>query len=202
MDVARRIPRWLSVPVSITYGCGPTIRIRGSRYSGAGRDLFHNYFPKKNEELDLDGYNGDGKNIPYRVTGEFLGKELPGIEYEPLIPWIKPMGDAFRVISGDYVTTEDGTGIVHIAPTFGADDDRVAKQQNIAPLVVVDKAGQTPADGRSHGQVLPDGGYGSRAFVASNVDAEAYREYEGRFVKNAYDPKLTDATRRSTSRSA
>ena len=156
------------------------------------RDLFHNYFPKKNEELDLDGYNGDGKNIPYRVTGEFLGKELPGIEYEPLIPWIKPMGDAFRVISGDYVTTEDGTGIVHIAPTFGADDDRVAKQQNIAPLVVVDKAGkrQPMVDRTGKFFLMADM---DPAFVASNVDAEAYREYEGRFVKNAYDPKLTDA---------
>ena len=105
------------------------------------KDLFNNYFPKKNAELPLEGYNGDGKNIPYQVTGEFIGTDLAGIEYEPLIPWIKPMGDAFRVILGDYVTTEDGTGIVHIAPTFGADDDRVAKQQNIAPLVVVDKAG-------------------------------------------------------------
>ena len=93
------------------------------------KDLFNNYFPKKNAELPLEGYNGDGKNIPYQVTGEFIGTDLAGIEYESLIPWIKPMGDAFRVILGDYVTTEDGTGIVHIAPTFGADDDRVANSR-------------------------------------------------------------------------
>ena len=103
------------------------------------------------------------------------------------------MGDAFRVISGDYVTTEDGTGIVHIAPTFGADDDRVAKQQDIAPLVVVDKAGKRQPMVDRTGKFFRDGGYGSRRSSASHVDAEAYREYEGRFVKNAYDPKLTDA---------
>ena len=190
-----------TLPSNTALAVGPDIhylRVRTyNPYTGApvtvvlARDLFRSYFPEKNEGLDLDGYNGDGKNIPYRVTGEFLGKELPGIEYEPLIPWIKPMGDAFRVISGDYVTTEDGTGIVHIAPTFGADDDRVAKQQNIAPLVVVDRLGkrQPMVDRTGKFFLMADM---DPAFVASNVDAEAYREYEGRFVKNAYDPKLTD----------
>lgn len=103
-------------------------------------------------------------------------------------------GRCVRVISGDYVTTEDGTGIVHIAPTFGADDDRVAKQQNIAPLVVVDKAGkrQPMVDRTGKFFLMADM---DPAFVASNVDAEAYREYEGRFVKNAYDPKLTGCRR-------
>ena len=101
------------------------------------KELLHNFFPKKNEELPLDGYGGDGKNIPYRVIGEYMGKDLAGVEYEQLIPWIKPDGDAFRVITGDFVTTDDGTtGIVHIAPTFGADDDRVARQNGIAPLMV------------------------------------------------------------------
>ena len=79
-----------------------------------------------------------GKN-DYEITARCQGAELAGIEYEQLIPWVKPEGTAFRVITGDFVTTEDGTGIVHIAPTFGADDDRVAKQNGIAPLLLTDK---------------------------------------------------------------
>ena len=99
------------------------------------------------------------------------------------------MGDAFRVISGDYVTTVDGTGIVHIAPTFGADDDRVAKTAGIAPMYVVDRAGKNQPMVDRRGRLFriedmdPD-------FVAKYVDAERYREWAGRFVKNAYDPSL------------
>ncbi len=99
------------------------------------------------------------------------------------------MGDAFRVISGDYVTTVDGTGIVHIAPTFGADDDRVGKQAGIVPMYVVDRAGKNQPMVDRRGRLFriedmdPD-------FVAKYVDAERYREWAGRFVKNAYDPSL------------
>ena len=137
-----------------------------------------------------------GKKIPYELTGEcWRGEELAGIRYEQLIPWVKPLqeyGDAFRVITGDYVTTSDGTGIVHIAPTFGADDDRVAKAAGIAPLFMVDRAGKTQpmVDRQGRFFVLdeldPD-------FVKACVDVEKYGEYAGRYVKNAYDDKLTDA---------
>ena len=119
----------------------------------------------------------------------YKGSELVGIRYRQLIDWVKPMGDAFRVISGDYVTTVDGTGIVHIAPTFGADDDRVGKQAGIVPMYVVDRAGKNQPMVDRRGRLFriedmdPD-------FVAKYVDAERYREWAGRFVKNAYDPSL------------
>lgn len=121
-----------------------------------------------------------------------MGKDLAGIRYEPLLPWIAPDGDAFRVITGDYVTTEDGTGIVHIAPTFGADDDRVAKQSGIPPLVVVDRAGkrQPMVDRTGKFFRLEDL---DPEFVRTHVDAAAYGEFAGRFVKNAYDPTLSEA---------
>ncbi|MCG8474679.1 MAG: class I tRNA ligase family protein, partial [Cytophagales bacterium] len=92
------------------------------------KNLFHAHFDKKSAELNLEDYKQGDKKVPYKVLSEYNGKELEGVQYHQLIDWIKPDGDAFRVILGDYVTTEDGTGIVHIAPTFGADDDRVAKQ--------------------------------------------------------------------------
>ena len=119
----------------------------------------------------------------------YKGSELVGIRYEQLIDWIRPMGDAFRVISGDYVTTVDGTGIVHIAPTFGADDDRVGKQAGIVPMYIVDRAGKNqPMVDRTGKFFLleemdPD-------FVARYVDADRYREWAGRYVKNAYDESL------------
>ena len=119
----------------------------------------------------------------------YKGSELVGIRYEQLIDWIRPMGDAFRVISGDYVTTVDGTGIVHIAPTFGADDDRVGKQAGIVPMYIVDRAGKNqPMVDRTGKFFLleemdPD-------FVAGYVDADRYREWAGRYVKNAYDESL------------
>lgn len=149
------------------------------------------YFPDKNAGLDMSSYDGGGKNIPFRVVGEHKGSELVGVRYEQLVPWVKPEGDAFRVIGGDYVTTEDGTGIVHIAPTFGADDDRVAKQAGIPPLVLVDKAGkQVPmVDRTGKFFLLSDL---DDDFVHANVDTALYKEYEGRYVKNAYDAALKE----------
>lgn len=144
------------------------------------KDLVPTYFGKKME----------GK---FELTGEsWKGKELVGIRYEQLMPWVKPDGDAFRVISGDYVTTSDGTGIVHIAPTFGADDDRVAKIAGIPPLFMVDRAGknQPMVDRQGKFFLLEDL---DPEFVKTHVNVEAYKEYEGRFVKNAYDEHLTDA---------
>lgn len=86
-----------------------------------GKDLLPSYFNAQGENLDLDAYKPENKIIPYKIVNTFTGKDIEGARYEQLIPWIKPDGDAFRVILGDFVTTEDGTGIVHIAPTFGAD---------------------------------------------------------------------------------
>jgi len=155
------------------------------------KDLFGNYFSEKNGELSFDDYKGGGKNIPFQILAEYPGKELVGVNYEQLIPWVKPMGDAFRVISGDFVTTEDGTGIVHIAPTFGADDDRVAKQNGIVPLMLLDKEGkqQPMVDRQGRFFRLEDL---SKSFVAEYIDVQLYGEYAGSFVKNDYDEKLTE----------
>jgi len=156
------------------------------------KDLLSVHFNPKNAELSFDDYKPGDKNIPYQVVGEIKGADLAGIEYEQLIPWVQPDGDAFRVITGDFVTTEDGTGIVHIAPTFGADDDRVAKQHGIAPLLLVDK------DGNRQPMVDRSGKFFkiedlSSDFVTSNVNTELYIEFAGRYVKNAYDNSLTEA---------
>jgi len=153
--------------------------------------LVNNYFNTANAELSLEEYQPGDKKIPFKVVGEFTGKQLEGVRYEQLIPWIKPMGDAFRVILGDFVTTEDGTGIVHIAPTFGADDDRVAKTSGIAPLLLIDKEGNrrpmVDLTGKFYRVEDLD-----EAFVNQFVDRNLYAEFSGRFVKNAYDDKLTD----------
>jgi isoleucyl-tRNA synthetase len=97
------------------------------------KDRLSTYFNPQNAELSLSDYKEGDKKIPFKVIDEYSGKSLEGIEYNQLISWIKPMGNAFKVILGDFVTTEDGTGVVHIAPTFGADDDRVAKTAGIVP---------------------------------------------------------------------
>ena len=154
------------------------------------KDRFSAYFNPKAESLALEDYQAGDKLIPYRKVGEFKGPELEGIRYEQLMPWMRPEGDAFRVILGDYVSTEDGTGIVHIAPTFGADDDRVAKQAGIAPMLLVDKDGnkQPMVDKRGRLFVLEEI---DPEFVKSHVNTELYSEYAGRFVKKAYDPQLT-----------
>lgn len=107
------------------------------------KDLFGKYFSEKNAELSIDEYKEGDKNIPFKILNSFKGKDLAGIQYEQLLPYAQPEdGDAFRVIIGDFVTTEDGTGIVHIAPSFGADDFRVAKQNGIGSLTLVDKRGK------------------------------------------------------------
>ncbi|MEI6821803.1 MAG: isoleucine--tRNA ligase [Bacteroidota bacterium] len=108
-----------------------------------GKDLIGKYFPEKNAELKLDEYNAGDKNIPFVICESYKGSELNGMRYEQLMPYAQPEeGDAFRVVIGDFVTTEDGTGIVHIAPSFGADDFRVAKQNGIGALTMVDKQGR------------------------------------------------------------
>ena len=108
------------------------------------KDLVSKYFPEKNRELKLSDYKGGDKAIPFEIVHQFTGKQLVGIQYEQLMPYVKPLYDAekaFQVVSGDFVTTEDGTGVVHSSPTFGADDFRIAKQYGIPPLTVRDEAG-------------------------------------------------------------
>ena len=119
------------------------------------------------------------------------GTDLEGIEYEQLIPWANPGEGAFKIILGDYVTTEDGTGIVHIAPTFGADDAFVAKKAGVPGMVFITKKGeQRPmVDMTGKFFLLEDL---DEEFVKNQVHVEAYQPWAGRFVKNAYDPTLTD----------
>jgi len=155
------------------------------------KNLLTAHFDPKNEGLALEDYSPGDKKIPYRVLGEYIGTELQGLSYEQLIDWVKPKGDAFRVITGDFVTTEDGTGIVHIAPTFGADDDRVAKLHGISPLIVDDLEGKRqPLVDRNGRFFLIENM--DPAFVAEYVNQLSYYEFAGRFVKNAYDEKLTE----------
>lgn len=155
------------------------------------KNLLSAHFDPKNEEIPLEDYAQGDKKIPYRILGEYSGTELEGVNYEQLINWVKPKGDAFRVITGEFVTTEDGTGIVHIAPTFGADDDRVAKQHGIVPLIVDDLEGKRQPLVDRNGRFFlienmhPD-------FVAEHVNMETYPEFAGRYVKNEYDETLTE----------
>lgn len=154
------------------------------------------YLNPKAAELALEEYKEGDKLIPYRIEAEFKGSELEGISYEQLIPWMLPLDykdphKAFRVITGDFVTTEDGTGIVHIAPTFGADDDRVGKASGIVPMLLLDKEGnrQPMVDRRGRLYLLEEL---DAEYVKTNVNEELYREYAGRYVKNSYDPSLTE----------
>ncbi|MDP4183981.1 MAG: isoleucine--tRNA ligase [Bacteroidota bacterium] len=155
------------------------------------KDLAAGYFSIKNANLSFEDFKPGDKHIPFKILEEYKGTNLQGVNYEQLIPWVKPDGDAFRVILGDYVTTEDGTGIVHIAPTFGADDDRVAKVAGIAPLILIDKDGkrQPMVDRTGKFFLLEDL---DPEFVNKFIDVEAYGEYAGRFVKNDYDDKFVD----------
>jgi isoleucyl-tRNA synthetase len=121
------------------------------------------------------------------MDGTLRGADLAGVRYEQLVPWVRPMGDAFRVIVADFVTTTDGTGIVHIAPTFGADDDRAGKAAGIVPLYVLDRAGKPQPMVDKQGRFCPVEDM-QPEFVRDYVDVEAYKPWAGRYVKNDYDP--------------
>ena len=166
------------------------------------KPLLYAHFNKKAEGMALEDYKPGDKLIPFKVVGEYKGTDLVGMEYEQLIPWVKPVettedggwkeasAKAFRVIPGDYVTTEDGTGIVHIAPTFGADDANVARAAGIPSLFMINKKGETRpmVDLTGKFYLLDEL---DEAFVKECVDVEKYKEYQGRWVKNAYDPQFT-----------
>ena len=150
------------------------------------------YFNPAGEQAELTDYKKGDKVIPYKVIARYKGTDLVGMKYEQLLPMISPMTDgAFRVIPGDYVTTEDGTGIVHIAPNFGADDALVAKKAGVPAIVLIGKKGeQRPVvdlEGKYYlVEDLDD------EFVKNYVNVEAWSRYSGRYVKNAYDENLTD----------
>lgn len=154
--------------------------------------LVPSYFNTKNENNDLASYKKGDKVIPYKIVAHYKGSDLVGMKYEQLLPMIKPMTDgAFRVIPGDYVTTEDGTGIVHIAPNFGADDANVAKKAGVPPIVLITKKGEhrpiVDLEGKYY--VIDDL---DTDFVEKFVNKDAWSKYAGRYVKNAYDENLTD----------
>ena len=155
------------------------------------KDLMGAHFNPKAADLELSDYKIGDKLIPFKVVGEWKGSELAGMHYEQLIPWVNPGEGAFRVINGDFVTTEDGTGIVHIAPTFGADDDRVAKVAGVPPLMMIDKDGnrRPMVDMTGKFYLLEDL---DPEFVQTCMNAADYDPFQGKFVKNAYDPEKTD----------
>ena len=164
--------------------------------------LLNMHFNPKAADLALEDYKPGDKLVPFKVVGEYKGTDLVGMEYEQLLPWVKPVSvdekgqwqdasaQAFRVIPGDYVTTEDGTGIVHIAPTFGADDAFVAKAAGIPSLFMINKKGETrpmvDLTGKFYLMEELD-----ETFLDACVNKELYKDYEGRWVKNAYDPQFT-----------
>ena len=191
-----------TLPSNTLLAVGPNIEYVAvqtyNQYTGkpitvlVAKSLLHAYFPEKDAALSLEDYKESDKKVPYRVLDKvWKGSELAGLEYEQLIPWVKASDNAFKVITADFVTTEDGTGIVHIAPTFGADDARVGKEHGEPGLTLVDK------DGNKRPMVDLSGKYFElqeldTSFVADNINTKLYSEFAGRFVKNSYDESLSE----------
>jgi len=206
-----------TLPSNTALCVGPNIRYvlvqTFNPYSGEpvnvilARDLVEKHFNPKAASLSLDAYQPGDKSVPYEILAECDGKALEGLVYEQLIPWVCPTSTlphregvspssedgqrrAFRIITGDFVTTEDGTGVVHMAPTFGADDDRAAKANGISPLLLID------CDGNCQPMVDRTGRFYriedlDPTFVKEHVNVDLYKEFAGRYVKNEYagDPK-------------
>jgi len=185
----------LAVGKEITY-----IKVRSfNPYTGQpitvviAKDLLNSLFPESNAGIDFADYNPGDKKIPFRVVGEFTGADLEGINYEQLIDWVNPGKGAFRVLTGDFVTTEDGTGIVHIAPTFGADDYKVAKETGVPPLLVKRNDGTYGPMVDKRGFLVPVADL-DETFVKENVNRKTYADFQGRAVKNEYDTTLAPET--------
>ena len=143
------------------------------------------YFNEKSKDAPFDDYKQDGKNIPWAIDGEFYGHQLEGIRYEQLLPYAQPdQGEAFKVIGGDFVTTEDGTGVVHTAPSFGADDMRVARQHNIGTLTLVD------LQGRFKPEVTDFAGEYVKADYLSKEQQEAEAKKQGRDKYLSVDERI------------
>jgi isoleucyl-tRNA synthetase len=153
-------------------------------------ELMDRYFPEKDAELSLDEYEPGNKHVPYRVLRSFRGSDLEGISFEQLLDWVDPGKKAFIVLTGDFVTTEEGTGVVHTAPTFGADDYRVALANDIDALTVIDRDGnvQPLVDRKGRFYRIRDLDPG---FVRKKVNLGSYGEFEGKYVKNEYDETKT-----------
>ena len=183
----------LCVGPKITYVCIRTYNMYTSQPVTVvmAKERVSAYFNAKGENMPLEDYKPGDKVVPYQIVGEYAGTDLVGMHYAQLMPWVNPGEGAFRVIPGDYVTTEDGTGIVHIAPTFGADDAQVAKAAGIPPLHLINKKGElrpmVDLTGKFYKLEELD-----EQFVAEKVNVDLYRQWEGKFVKNAYDPAKTD----------
>lgn len=191
-----------TLPSNMLLAVGPNIEYSAvqtyNQYTGKpitvilATNLLQTYFPEKNAGLSLEDYKEGDKKIPYRVLEKTRkGSELAGIAYEQLFPWVKVTDKAFKVVVGDFVTTEDGTGIVHIAPTFGADDAKVGKENDVPGLTLTDKDGHVRPMVDMTGKfykvedIDPD-------FVKNHINVELYQEFAGRYVKNQYDETLTD----------
>lgn len=190
-----------TLPSNTALAVGPNIDYNIVRtynpYSGnpvtivVATNLLGTILNPKGAELSLEEYSKGDKVIPYQIVDTVKGTDLVGLHYEQLIPWMNPGDGAFLVIPADYVTTEDGTGIVHIAGTFGADDNRVSKLNNVPPLHLIDRDGNirpmVDLTGKFYmlDELDPD-------FIRERVDVEAYTPWQGKFVKNAYDPTKTD----------
>ncbi len=192
-----------TLPSNVLLAVGPKVEYAAVQtfnpYTGKpmtavlAKSLLEVYFPPKNGELKLEDYQPGDKQIPFKVIDKvWSGAELAGIGYEQLIPWVKASDNAFKVVTGDFVTTEEGTGIVHIAPTFGADDAKVGKENDVPGLTLIDKEGNARPMVDLTGRFfrLEDL---NPAFVRERVNVELYKEYAGRFVKNEFDESLTDA---------
>ena len=190
-----------TLPSNTALCVGPNIdyvRVRSfNPYTGreavyiVAKALLETWFNPKAAEIALSDYKQGDKLVPWQVLGEQVkGADLVGIHYHPLFPWFRPVeeGDPFRVISGDYVSTEEGTGIVHIAPTFGADDKRVAANFGVPGMIVLDKDGKRQAQVDHDGRFYPMEDLDPE-YVRTHVDP-SYREFAGRYVKNAFDDSL------------
>ena len=200
-----------TLPSNTALCVGPKIEYVAVRtyngYSGekitvvVAKPLLYKLFNQKAEGIALNDYKAGDKLIPFEIVGKYAGPDLEGMKYEQLLPWVSPVeidenGDwheasekAFRVILGDYVTTDEGTGIVHIAPTFGADDAYVAREAGIPALFMINKKGETRpmVDLTGKFYLLDEL---DEEFVAKCVNKDAYKPYEGAWVKNAYDPQF------------
>ena len=189
-----------TLPSNVALCMGPNIEYvmvkSYNPYSGraaayiVAKDLVSALFNPKAAEIPFESYKQGDKLVPYQVVGAPMkGSSFKGIAYEQLIDWMKPEEGMHRVINGDFVTTTDGTGIVHIAPTFGADDDKVSKANGVPPFMVVDKdlVKQAMVDRSGKMYKIEDL---SEEFVRTRVNLESYSPYAGRYVKNAYDSSL------------
>ena len=157
------------------------------------KDLLHSMFPEANVGIHFSEYKPGDKKIPYKVLDEFSGNRLEGISYEQLIDWVRPDKGAFKVLTGDFVTTEDGTGIVHIAPTFGADDYKIAREYGIPPMILKRKDGTMGPMVDRKGYLVPIPDLDDH-FVKERVNTDTYSSFAGRAVKNEYNAKINPDT--------